>query len=99
MCTRHLTHTQLPPQFIVQSQCGHPLQCTLVAPVLAYGCEVWGVYALASIGTQACEWGTDRALLGESVQKAFVRGTLQVPLSTTVVLMKSEVGTKPLVHA
>ncbi len=46
-----------------------------------------------------CEWGTDRALLGESVQKAFVRGTLQVPLSTTVVLMKSEVGTKPLVHA
>jgi hypothetical protein len=72
---------------------------SLVAPVLAYGCEVWGVYALASIGTQACAWGTGSALLGESVHKAFLRDTLQVPQSTTTVLMMSEVGTKPLAHA
>jgi hypothetical protein len=72
---------------------------SLVAPVLAYGCEVWDVYALASIGTQACAWGTGSALLGESVHKAFLRDTLQVSQSTTTVLMMSEVGTKPLAHA
>jgi hypothetical protein len=51
---------------------------SVVAPVLAYGCEVWGAYALASIGTQACAWGAGGALLGESVHKAFLRGTQQV---------------------
>ncbi len=45
------------------------------------------------------EWGTGSALLGEAVHKAFLRDTLQVPQSTTVVLMTSEVGAKPLAHA
>lgn len=72
---------------------------TLVAPVLAYGCEVWSVYTLASVGTQANAWGVGSALLGEAVHKAFLRDTLQVPLSTTIVMMMSEVGATPLLHA
>jgi hypothetical protein len=60
----------------------HP---SLVAPVLSYGCEVWGAYALASIGTQTCAWGAGNALLGESasVQKAFLRDSLRVSQSTS----------------
>jgi hypothetical protein len=59
------------------------------------------VFATQSIGTQACAWGTGSALLGESVHKAFLRDTLQVPQSTTctVVLMMSEVGARPLAQA
>jgi hypothetical protein len=74
----------------------HP---SLVAPVLSYGCEVWGLYALASIGTQTCAWGAGNALLGESVQKAFLRDSLRVSQSATVVLMMNEVGNRPLAHA
>ena len=72
---------------------------SLVAPVLAYGCEVWGAYTLAHVGTQANAWGVGRALPGESVHKAFLRDTLQVPQSATVVMMMSEVGATPLLHA
>ena len=72
---------------------------SMVATVLAYGCEVWGAYTLAHVGTQANAWGVGRALPGESVHKAFLRDTLQVPQSATVVMMMSEVGAKPLLHA
>jgi uncharacterized membrane protein YedE/YeeE len=73
--------------------------CSLVAPVLAYGCEVWSAYTLASIITQASAWGVGSALIGKSVHTAFLRDTLQVPQSATVVIMMSEVGATPLLHA
>jgi hypothetical protein len=72
---------------------------SIVAPVLSYGCEVWGAYALANIGSQANAWGTGSALHGESVHKAFLRDTLQLPQSATLVMMMSEVGAKPMAHA
>ncbi len=72
---------------------------TLVATVLAYGCEVWSVYELARIATQESAWGVGSKLLGENVHKAFLRDTLQVPKSACVILMMTEVGAVPLMHA
>jgi hypothetical protein len=76
---------------------------SLVVPVLSYGCEVWSVYSLARISTQAYAWGmgTGRKAVakGEAVHKTFLRDTLQVPRSTSIAMMMSEVGTSPLMHA
>jgi hypothetical protein len=72
----------------------------LVAPVLAYGSEVWSVYELASSTTQGPPLGTDNKLLGERVHKAFLRDTLQVPatMATCTAMLMSEVGAVPLAH-
>jgi hypothetical protein len=71
---------------------------SLVATVLAYGCEVWSVYELARIATQESAWGMGSKLLGENVHKTFLRDTLQVPKSACIVLMMSEVGAAPMMH-
>ena len=72
---------------------------SLVAPVLAYGCEVWSVYELARVTTQASAWGMGSKLLGEKAHKAFLRDTLQVPQSACTAMVMSEVGASPMLHA
>jgi hypothetical protein len=78
------------------SQCGPTLNHfrATMAPVLA--CKH---LELANLTTQSTAWGTGSKLLGERVNKAFLRDTLQVPQSTCIARMMSELGAVPLIHS
>jgi hypothetical protein len=70
---------------------------SLVAPVLASGSEVWGVYVLNSLLSDGRKWGMDCE--AERFQRSFLRWAFgMLPNSVDSLVLLQEAGFVPLVH-
>jgi hypothetical protein len=74
---------------------------TLVAPIISYGCEVWGVYHWADAGSNAIQWGhkCSAAVEHEQLQITFLRGAMGVAASTPLGPLMREAGMRPVLHS
>lgn len=71
---------------------------TLVAPILNFGCEVWGVYHCAPLANAEGGWGDKGE--AEKLQRMFLRGAFGgLPETTTGVVMMEEAARSPKMHS
>jgi sorting nexin-29 len=80
--------------------CNPMVRCNLfnalVAPVLAYGCEVWGVYHMYALMTAGNKWGDSGP--AEELHRSYLTRVFGVRKTTPSVCLLDSTGRQPIAH-